>query len=310
MGNLTQQTGIVKPGVAPAPLAGYKVVVFEKLNGGKLFRTILNPGDQPLKKKSHIFSSIKNYYCCAISSDTNLNFDLETDVILAEQQQKFSLKCTIYYYVTSPERMARIYDKDPVALIREEIQKKLKLNILRSKADIQNIQENFYGLKNEILPNHTLNGFRKFAGEYGVMIKDINMTYVLPERYLQPGIRKDNFRLKEETGYITEIEKRRKHEEDKEKMWNKQDLRRIEYKNSIEDKEHEHQLKNMDNDQSAKNKHHEIEMGELQYGQDFKKQMADQFIRAVGQTVSGIDSPESLTKAVDAGIEVIKKIGK
>lgn len=308
MENLTQIYGVVKPGVSPAPQAGYKVVVFENTRGGTEFRTILNPGDSPIKVKSRLFAPPPSYSCFAVNSDTNLSFDFETQMTLTAQHQYFTLKCTVYFYISSPKLMALVFETDPIKRIKEEVEKRLKKNVLQSKIKIQHVQDNFYDIKEKILSYATLNQLRDFAGEFGAIIKEVNMTYKVPEKYLKPGIKEDDYFLKQKTAYIDKAEVLEEQEDAKEKLGNKHELRKVEYVHEKDELSQKNQLKDMENFQDEKNTYHTLAMEDMKNSQEFRQEMPKRLIAAIDNAIGSINSPESLSKVANASIEVIKRI--
>lgn len=283
MENLTQKYGAVKPNVPPSPLEGYRVVVFEKKQRGTLFKAILNPGDAPIKKEFRFFSEIPDYICYAISSDPNLNFCFDMQITLAALYQYFFLTCTVYYYLSSPKPMALAFETDPLLRIQEELKKRLQENVLVSKLQMQDIKEYFFQIKDKILSYPTLNQLRDFAGEFGVIIKEINMTYKIPEKYLVPELEKEDYFLKTKTEFIEEKERLKKQRREK------------------EDKNHTLELNGIET-------HHTQNMKDLESFHEYRRQMANMLKEGIGKIVENIDNPESFKKAVDTSIEAVKRV--
>lgn len=309
MENLTQKYRVVKADVPPAPMKGYKVVVFEKTtHGGTTFSTILNPGDSPLKGRNRFLSSAPKYSCCAVSSDNNLNFDLETQMTLVAQQQYFILKCTIYYYISSPKLMARIFETDPIRRIKDELEKRLKRNALQSKIHIQDVLDDFFEIKEKILPYSTLNQLRDFAGEFGVIIKEVDMTYTIPEKYLQAGRKEDDYFLQKKTAYIDREKKDEALETEKEKLHNRYELRKITREHEKGELSHKNELIDIWHTQDVKNTHHAESMKDVESFHEYRREMPKLLVNAIGNAVGSIDSPESLEKVANASIGVIKKV--
>lgn len=309
MENLTLKYSVVKADVPPAPMKGYKVVVFEKTtHGGTTFSTILNPGDSPLKGKNRFLSSAPKYSCCAVSSDNNLNFDLETQMTLVAQQQYFILKCTLYFYISSSKLIARVFESDPIRRIKDELEKRLKKNALQSKIHIQDVQDDFYKIKEKILPYSTLNQLRDFAGEFGVIIKEVDMTYTIPEKYLQAGRKEDNYFLEKKTAYIDRRQKEEALEAEKEKLYNKLELRKIEHGYEKGELHHINELTDISNTQDVKNTYHREDMEDVRSIHNFHRKMPELLHKAIDKAVENIDSPESLEKVANASIGVINKV--
>lgn len=289
MVNLTQVNGVVKPNVASAPLEGYKVVIFEETLGGTTLKTILNPGDSPIKKKSHFFSPSTTYTCYAVNSDTRLHFDFNSDMTLAAQHQHFVIQFTIYFYISEPERIAVAFKTDPIKRIQDEIEKRLQKNILEKKIQMENIQDDFFEIKGKILPDTTLNKVRHFSEEFGVIIKEIDMIHKVPEKYLAPNRKKEDYFLKKETAFIEEDEIRKKREDEK------------------SDKIHKHDLQNLDNLQDEKNTNHQEKMEDVRGFHDFRRQLPKRLITAIDKAVESIDGAGSLERVADASIGVISR---
>jgi hypothetical protein len=282
MENLTQTYGVVKPNVPSAPMEGYNVVVLEDIRGGTKFKTILNPGDKPLVKRKGIFYQSPDYGCYAVNLDTNLNFEFSAEMILAALHQHFSLNCTVYYYVSDTKAMALTFRSDPIKRTREEIKRRLQRNILESKIEINDIQDKFYKVKEKILPDTTFNQLLEFSAKFGIIIKEIEMTYKVPEIYLVPDRKREEYNLKKETA---SIEAEERHQEQK-----------VEKDNLI----HTHKIDEM-------KIHHAQRMKDLESVHEFQRKMLDKTVEGIGKTVERINSPESLVKTADAAIEVIKR---
>ena len=342
MENLTQTYGVVKPNVAPAPLEGYNVVVFEEVRGGTKYKKVLTPKDKPLKKKFVIISPQPDYNCFAVSSDTNLSFDFSTEMILANNYQHFILNCTIYYHVSNPESMAIIFKTDPINRIKDEIKKRIQNKILENKIKIEAIQDDFFGLKDKILPDATLNQIREFSREFGVMIKEINMTYKIPEKYLKPNLEKEEYHLQQQkTEFITGVEKQKKEEEEKEKlrlkyelkkieneyeeeiaeggkrktqeeekreMKHKIELRKIEYENEKEELNHKKELEDININIDEKRTKHTLAMEALKSLLEFRKETLKLPITAINNAIESINGAEALDRVSDAAIGIYKRV--
>lgn len=183
MANLTQTNGLVKPDVTPDPMVGYNVVVCKKIRKGMKFKTILAPGDKPLKNILRIFSGNTGYQCFAVSTDKKRRFEGETKMTLAAQHQYFFLKFTIYYYVTDPKLAVLAFESDPLKRIQEEFTTRIRINVRESKVLLSDVQNYNQIIKSKILPNITLNQLRDFAEELGIIIKEIVFTFDIPEEY-------------------------------------------------------------------------------------------------------------------------------
>lgn len=289
MENLTQEYGVVKPNVASAPMEGHKVVVFEETMGGTNLNAILNPGDFPIKKKNHFFSPSINYTCYAVNSDTRLNFDFTTDMTLSAQHQHFLLNCTVYFYISDPEPIALAFKTDPIKRIQVEIEKRIQRNILETKIQMEDIQNDFFEIKDKILPDNTLNRIRHFSEEFGIIIKEIDMMHKLPEKYLAPNRKKEDYFLKKETAFIEEEEIRKKREDEK------------------GEKIHKFDLQDLDNMQDEKNVRHQEKIEDVRSFHDFTRQMPKQLITAINKAVDSIDGAGSLERVADASFGVINR---
>jgi hypothetical protein len=289
-------------------MKGFKVVVFEKTSrGGTMFNRILNPGDSPIKGRNRFLSITPKYTCFAVSSDNNLNIDMETRMTLAAQQQYFTLNSTVYFYVSSAKLMARAFETDPVRRIKDELEKRLKKNVLQSKIHIQDVLDNFFAIKEKILSYSTLNQIREFAGEFGVIIKEVDMTYTIPEKYLQAGRKEDDYYLEKKTAHIDRQRKDEALELDKEKLYNKNELRKIERTFEKSELHHENELIDINNTQELKNPHHEEEILDIESAHNFRRKMPDLLVEGIDKAVQNIDTPESLEKVAIASMNVINK---
>ena len=227
---------------------------------------------------------------------------------LVAQQQYFILKCTLYFYISSPKLMARVFETDPIRRIKDELEKRLKKNALQSKIHIQDVQDDFYEIKEKILPYSTLNQLRDFACEFGVIIKEVDMTYTIPEKYLKPGQKEDDYFLEKKTAYIDREQKEEAMRSEKEKLYNQNDLREIERRFEKGELHHQNELKDISNTQDVKNTYHQENMEDVRNFHDFRRKMPELLHKAIDKAVENIDSPESLEKVANASIGVINKV--
>jgi len=290
MGNLTQEYGAIKPNVPPAPIEGYRVVVFEKKQRGVQFKAILNSGDQPIKEKSWSFTSSPDYKCWAVNTHPDLNFHFDIQMTLANQYQDFTLNCMVYYHISSPRIIAQTFEDDPLQKIQERIAYELKLNVLASTITIQDIREHFFILKDKILPYTTLNQLRDFAGEYGIVIKEINMTYKIPERFLAPDRKIEEYELEKKTAVIEE------------------DKKRIHQRAEIDEILHGGKKKELVNVQDAENTQHQEQMENLKRFHQFQREIADLLREGLGKIIDPIDNPEGFKKAFDVALSALKRV--
>jgi len=179
--------------------------------------------------------------------------------------------------------MALAFDSDPLLRIQEELKKRLQENVLVSKIQMGDIKEHFFQVKDKILSYTTLNQIRDFSGEFGIIIKEINMTYNIPEKYLALERKKEDYSLQNETEFIEEEERHKKKRKEK------------------EDKNHLLEL-------NAFEVHHSQKMKDIESFHEYRRQMAKLLAEGIEKIVDRIENPESLKKAVDTSIEVVKRV--
>lgn len=309
MENLTQTYGVVKPNVLPIALPGYKVVIFENTTDGTKLIAILNSGDKPFKKKFNLFSPHSKYTCYAVASDCKLNFDFNADMMLSHQHQTFTLNCSVYYHVSDPGAMTLAFNTDPISRIRDEIKKRLQINILQSKIRIEEIRDSFYALKDKILPNATLNQLHDFVRAFGIIINQIDMSYKIPEKFLKPDLKKEDYYLEKETEFIEADEKRKKaEEEEKEKLRHQHALRKIEHEHEKEELIHKHDLQTLSNEQDKLDTYHKEEMEDVKGIHALKRDMPKRLITSIDNAIEHIDGPGSLERVADSALGVIDKV--
>lgn len=291
MENLTQSYGVVIPNVAAAPMEGYNVVVFEEVQGGTKFKTIIRPMDNPLKKKLTIISPTPTYNCFAVSLDINLNFDFSTEIMLNLQYQHFILTCNVYFQVSDPKLLATFFKRDPINRIKEEIKKKIQENILESKIQIEDIQTNFFGSQEKLIPNSTLTFIRNCAKNLGIIIKEINMTYKIPEKYNIPGIKIEDHGLNRLTEYIDKELKTKKQQDE---------ISNIVHENKKRDLMNEQEIKNTQNQQQIENR---------KKFDHFLWELGSHLSTAIGNVINPIEEPELFKKTIDTILESVEKVG-
>ncbi|MGE5342180.1 MAG: hypothetical protein ACM3SY_11955 [Candidatus Omnitrophota bacterium] len=294
MNNKTLTLNVVKINVPPAPLEGYRVVVFEERQGGKAFKAVLNPGDSPVKPKLSFFSSSVNYCCCAVNADCRLNFDFSESMKMGKQIKSFSINGTVYFYVSNPERMAITYETDPVTRIELEIKKRLQQNILERKIEFDSIQSQFHDIKDRILPDNTLNRLRLFSEEFGITIKEITLTHTIPEKYLAPDRKIEDYYLRKEAEFVDEAEKRKGQENEKDDQIFKHELDEMKTR-------HEQKKKNIESFNAFQRKIPELLIDGVVKGMEningpnSLENMAETTMRIIKNTVNPIQNPDQLS---------------
>lgn len=308
MENLTQSLGVVKPNVAPAPLEGYKVVVLDETKGGTKFKALLNPTDKPLKTTAGWFKPKPSYRCFAVSTDLNLCFDFNAQITLAAMYQYFTIKGTVYYYIADPGPMALAFQTDPLRRMQDEIRKRVQRNILESRVNIDDIQSKFYHIKDKILPDPVETQIRDFAGEFGMVIREIDMTYEIPDKWVDPGRKKEDFYLESVTAFIEEEKKRKKLEEEKDQLHHTHDLREIERGNEVKEEVHQGKIQDVKIKQDEKNTYHTVAMDDVKDSHQFRRDLPKRLLTAIDKAIGSINNPEALKKVADASIDVIKRV--
>lgn len=310
MVNLTLFNGVVKANVPPAPMVGYKVVVLEEVKGGTKFKEIINPGDDPLKKKFRLFSQEPKFCCIAVKTGIDLSFKLTTELTLAAQHRHFTLNCDVKFSVIDPAGMAEQYKTDPVNKVREELKKKTQQNVLESKITLEEIRADFYNLREEILSGQAENKVNDFARQFGIDIKEIGMTYKIPEKFVAVETKKDDYRLEKELEFIDKEAEEKKKEKEKGEIGHKHDLRKIERELEIEEMKHQDKLQEINLRTEEKKAHYALDVADMESSHEFKREMPKRLIAAIDKAVESINNPESLRKASDAAISVINRVFK
>lgn len=267
MENLTQTLGVVKPNVNPAPIPGYKIVVFKEKRGAKKFHRILNEEDRPVK--APIFSR-ETYISYAVNTDPTLKFEQSTEVTLPAQHKHFTLGCRAYFRISNPKQLTVRFKEDPVRLIWDEIKNQCTKNIKKSNIKIEDVKFRFREVELKILTPESLGNVKIIAEEYGIDIEKIVLDYILPEGELEVDIERDKHKKEMEIGAL------------------KKEKSRAEREEKTEAKEHELELNRMENDTKIRN------------------QISEQFVVAVKQLAEQINNPENFKKSAIVFKEVME----
>jgi hypothetical protein len=270
MEHLTESLGIVKPNVSPAPMQGFKVVVFkEKKGGNTFFKTIDDENGKALK--NNIFTA-NSYIAHAVNSYPHLSFEKSTEIVLPEQHNHFTLACRIYFQVAEPKLLAVWFKNDPIRIIWEEIKCQFGINIKKSNITIDDVRRRFKKIEDTVLTGESWNSIREIANEYGINIKRVLLNPSLPESALELDIAKDKHskemeldKLKLEKGESERFEKRQA-------------------------------------------KKHEIELKNMEKNSKFEGDVREHASVAVGNLVEQINDPESFKQSAAVIMEVTKKI--
>lgn len=302
--NLTLAQGIVKTEVAPAPLAGYIVVVFEKMGGGAKWVAELKPEDRPLNEKKSLFSPRVSYACYAVSSDPKLTFDINCQLTLSVQYQFVILSGTAYYYISSPLRLVLALENDPLGRIRTEIEKRIQKNIFQSNLNIRKIQDQLMGIKDIIMPYDTLNDLNEFAAGFGICLKNIDVSCQIPDKYLEPGKKMDDALLAQEMENSEVILKGIQFKNQKAQLNANEELREITRGHEIRESHHENEKQDVASCGEKNRFFDKMEMENLNRSLAIKQEMINAITAKIKEADFENVSPGSLVKDLDTILKI------
>lgn len=211
--NLTRTQNVIKDHTGLEPLAGYVLVIYEKLGDvGAEFWGLLRPGDRFAKPKRFLgLGRTPEYFAIAVNEAPDLRYSsADHDIALDDQIHKFSLTFDLAYRVSNPEAIATARDDDPLRQLLNEITRLIRRQIARS--GWEDIRHKFREVEKSVLA-HTLDDLRKYASNLGLQIHSIDMGCRLPKEGVEVDIEREKADQEAKKAAIEEEKTRRKLQE-------------------------------------------------------------------------------------------------
>lgn len=209
--NFTQEKGAVseeRRGHGAKP--GHNIAVFEIVEHGLRFAGMTNEGEQFQPKKKW-FSPAREYASYAVNNTSTLNFKFTQRFDHMSVSHFFDLTFYVRYRVSNSALIASKLSDDPLGKVRDEIKEvmggaitQLPWNvILQSK-----LANNFSTLAGEIIQGPGFEHLEKFAAEYGIELKSVEISLDLSAEDAGPLKKRASSDRKEQMANIdTEGEK-------------------------------------------------------------------------------------------------------
>ncbi|MBZ5494581.1 MAG: hypothetical protein LAO76_26955 [Acidobacteriia bacterium] len=204
--NFTQEKGAVseeRHGYGAKP--GHDIAVFEIIDQGMQFVGMVKEGEQFQPKKKGLFGPAREYASYAVNSTSTLNFKFTQRFDHMSASHFFDLTFYVRYGVSSPALIVTKLSHDPLGKLRDEIKETLGGAITRLPwADIfqSKLANNFSTLPRQIIQGPEFERLEKFAAEYGIELKSIEISLDLSAEDAEPLKKKASFNRKEEIADI------------------------------------------------------------------------------------------------------------
>lgn len=260
MENLTKASGAIYLIESLAPLEGYNVVVFTQSKGGLIFDSILTPEDGPIKLG--FLRRKADYVAYAVNCEKKLCHEFNTPVLLNDQIHHLTLHIAVYFYVSDAKLLAVRFKRDPLKLFQEEVTRLFKKQLTRVSWDT--IYEEFKDIEYELVSEKNIKRLKDFSSDYGLELKEIELTHSIPEKFIEPEIVEEEYNRKKR---VREIKKKETQ---------------------------------ADRDLEIDEENHKSAVRDIRRVTEVKDAIANQGVHAVEKVVDGIHGPDGLTKAAYA----------
>jgi hypothetical protein len=177
--NLTLQQNVVRshPGVEPLP--GYVLAAFEKRGkGGAIFSRLVNPGERPPAIFRIPFLDWAQRYLSIAVNDSVLSYAFSHSITLDDGSDEFTLDFHLTYRVANPQKVAEIWEQDPLRQLRDEIARVIGRSCAKRKAE--KFRTEFRDIERAVIDAESVR-LRPYAAELGLKIISIELNKRLPE---------------------------------------------------------------------------------------------------------------------------------
>lgn len=187
MDNLTIDKGVIKKDHnGLAPLEGYHVVIYEKLDGGGAeYLDVLEPGDRFRRSKilwPKFIWSERNYFAIAVSMSPDLLHQFKERFRLDDQIHEFDLDVDLHYRVTDSTRIANARDADPLRQLCDRIIREIRRLIVQQAWE--KIRDAFRTVEQEVV-SRAEKIIRDPATALGFAVQSIALHLQLLEQDIQ-----------------------------------------------------------------------------------------------------------------------------
>lgn len=276
--NFTQEKGAVseeRHGYGAKP--GHDIAVFEIIDHGMQFAGMVKEGEPFQPKKKHLFGPVREYVSYAVNSTSTLNFKFTERFDHMSASHFFDLAFYVRYGVSSPVLIVTKLSHDPLGKVRDEIKEILGGAITRLPwEDIfqSKLANNFSTLAGQIVQGPEFERVEKFAAEYGIEIKSIEISLDLSVEDTGPLKKKASFDRKEQIADIDNDGERAKIAREQELLGPKAGLEKAKllYQKELE------RVKNQT---------------------ELEKTVVSILGKTLGEVASGIQTPEALSRGMD-----------
>jgi hypothetical protein len=232
-GNLTLQQKIVRshPGVDGLP--GHVLAVFEKRGkGGAVFSRLVKSGERsPSIFRIPLLDWAQRYVSIAVN-DSVLSYEFDQSIVLDDGSDKFNLNFHLTYRVADAQKVAEIWEHDPLAQLRDEIARVIGRNCAKRKAEM--FRNRFREVERVVIDTESAR-LRAYAAELGLKIVRIELDKPLPgytaeviEKRKIAQAEKDSFAIQHGVSLIKDRTSRaREHEVKKEDVDHEFDIQQL-----------------------------------------------------------------------------------
>jgi hypothetical protein len=290
--NLTFLQNVVRhhPGIDALP--GYVLAVFEKRGkGGAIFTRLVKPGERsPSIFKIPLLDWAKNYLAIAVN-DQLLTYSFDHSIALDGGTDLFKLNFHLTYRVADPQKVAEIWELDPLRQLCGEIGRVIGRNCAKRKPEM--FRDRFRDLEKIVVDSESVR-LRTYATTLGFKIVSIDLEKLLS------------------AGRIGVIETRYRVEDEKNRFGYEQDLshtkreaaRADSHRMNIENVHHKYDIQQVDLQRQIELSGQSDEVHRTQQKRRLREIETDAIGQALINVGAGIHTPDALREGFETAREI------
>jgi hypothetical protein len=237
--NLTLQQNVVRSHEGVEPLPGYVLAVFEKrAKGGAIFARLVNPGERPPTIFRIPFLDWAQRYLSIAVNDSVLKYEFDDSVVLDDGSDVFKLKFHLTYRVADPQKVAEIWEHDPLRQLRDEIARAIKRNCAKRKAEM--LRNRFRSLEKIVVDDESAR-LRPYAATLGLKVISIDLDKLMLDGRIdviearnKAEVEKDRFAIEQGVNRVKQETSRAvAHQTNLEDVHHKYDVQQVELERQL-----------------------------------------------------------------------------
>jgi hypothetical protein len=177
--NLTLEQKLVKGHTGIDAVPGYVLAVFEKRGkGGAIFSRLVRPGERsPAIFRIPFLDWAQKYFAVAVN-DSVLSYQFDHEVTLDEGNDVFILNFHLKYRVADHQRVAAVWEQDPLKQLCDEVARLIGKNCARRKPEM--FRHRFRELEKIVIAGES-HKLKAYATTLGLKIMEIDLNLPLAD---------------------------------------------------------------------------------------------------------------------------------